>query len=58
MNENIHPTAEQGAPPPSSQSRLGNDVESPAPRRVTRPERQDNPPDVPQYDSFMRIIRR
>ena len=58
MNQNIHPAAEQGAPPPSSQKHLGTDVEETAPRRVTRPERQEKTPDAPQYDSFMRIIRR
>jgi len=58
MNHPIHPAAEQGAPPPSSQKHLGTDVEETAPRRVTRPERQEKTPDAPQYDSFMRIIRR
>ena len=58
MNHTIHPAAEQGAPPPTPQKHLGTDVEDTAPRRVTRPERQNEAPDAPQYDSFMRIIRR
>lgn len=58
MTQPNHPAAEQGAPPPTPQKHLGTDVEDTAPRRITRPERQEETPHAPQYDSFMRIIRR
>ncbi|HVI50987.1 MAG TPA: hypothetical protein VM661_07245 [Candidatus Sulfotelmatobacter sp.] len=60
MNQDIHPTNERAPPsPPPSQSL--RDGPSPVPRHPGRDDktlRDDGDRDMPQYDSFMRIIRR
>lgn len=59
MNHDIHPASERGAPKPASeQAHLECDGDETEHRRDKRHDRLKDSLDAPQYDSFMRIIRR
>jgi len=63
MNQDIHPSTERGTPAssipalPGSPS-LETDRPSPQSRRKAGHDHGEDEPHPPQYDSFMRIIRR